>query len=120
MINQFGGNDSPFIHLSESNVPAMDISQTDQLFSNYHIDECFYDEMFNRDGSPREHCRLLYETLIDLSSADIASMQNRAAQFETLEDRAVEEVDRNWRRIFSSINQVPSGGELQSNLGGED
>ena len=58
----------------------MDISQTDQLFSNYHIDECFYDEMFNRDGSPREHCRLLYETLIDLSSADIASMQNRAEQ----------------------------------------
>ena len=80
MINRFGGNDSPFIHLSESNVPAMDISQTDQLFSNYHIDECFYDEMFNRDGSPREHCRLLYETLIDLSSADIASMQNRAEQ----------------------------------------
>ena len=80
MINRFGGDDSPFIHFSESNVPAMDISQTGQLFSNYHIDERFYDEMFNRDGSPREHCRLLYETLIDLSSADIASMQHRAEQ----------------------------------------
>ena len=43
-----------------------------------------------------------------------------ADQFETLEDRAVEEVDRSWRRIFSSVNRVPSGGELQSNLGGED
>lgn len=43
-----------------------------------------------------------------------------AAQFETLEDRAVEEVDRNWRRVFSSVKRVPSGGELQSNIGGED
>ena len=43
-----------------------------------------------------------------------------ADQFETLEDRAVEEVDRSWRRIFSSVNRVPSGGELQSNFGGED
>ena len=43
-----------------------------------------------------------------------------AAQFETLEDRAVEEVDRNWRRVFSSVKRVPSGGELQSNICGED
>ncbi len=43
-----------------------------------------------------------------------------AAQFETLEDRAVEEIDRSWRRIYSSVNRVPIGGELQSNFGGED
>ena len=36
-----------------------------------------------------------------------------AAQFETLEDRAVEEIDRSWRRIYSSVNRVPIGGDWQ-------
>ncbi len=36
-------------------------------FDNYALDADIYDEMFLPDGTPREHCRALYETLSRLS-----------------------------------------------------
>ncbi len=41
-------------------------------------------------------------------------------QFEALEDRSVDDIDRGWRRIYGSIRRVPMGGGLESNFGDED
>ncbi len=41
-------------------------------------------------------------------------------QFETLEDRSIEEIDQSWRRIYLSIGRSPIGGDLTSNLENED
>ncbi len=52
--------------------------QTGTLFSGYEVNEVFYDEMFNADGSVRAHCHRLWETLNEISPADIAQLQERA------------------------------------------
>ena len=36
-------------------------------FDNYDLDPAIYDEMFLQDGTPREHCQQLYETLTEFS-----------------------------------------------------
>ncbi len=41
-------------------------------------------------------------------------------QFEALEDRTIDEIDQNWRRIYQSIGRSPLGGELRSNVDNED
>ena len=48
------------------------------LFANYPVDSRFYDEMFDADGAPREHCRELWEALGRMAPEDIAAMQERA------------------------------------------
>ena len=39
-----------------------------------------YDEMFLPDGTPREHCRRLYETLTQLSVEELGSIQERVTR----------------------------------------
>ncbi len=41
-------------------------------------------------------------------------------QFDALEDRAVREIDRNWRRIYLSLARSPVGGDLTDNSDDED
>ncbi len=41
-------------------------------------------------------------------------------QFDSMEDRPVEDIDDNWRRIFLSIGRSPLGGELTDNYEDED
>ncbi len=48
------------------------------LFANYPVDSRFYDEMFDADGVPREHCRELWSALGRMAPEDIAAMQERA------------------------------------------
>ena len=48
------------------------------LFANYRLDDQFYDEMFSEEGEPREHCRLLWNTLGTLPPDQIAGMQEEA------------------------------------------
>ena len=48
------------------------------LFANYPVDSRFYDEMFDADGAPREHCRELWDVLGRMAPEDIAAMQERA------------------------------------------
>ncbi len=49
-------------------------------FDNYDFDPSIYDEMFLPDGSPREHCRQLYETLTRLSAEELVSIQERVTR----------------------------------------
>ena len=49
-------------------------------FDNYDLDPGIHDEMFWPDGTPREHCRQLYETLARLSTEDLASIQERVTR----------------------------------------
>ena len=46
-------------------------------FNKYDFDAAIYDEMFLGDGAPREHCRQLYDTLLDLSAEDLNGIQER-------------------------------------------
>ena len=46
-------------------------------FDDYNLDAENYDEMFLSDGAPREHCRLLYETLKGLSAEELGGIQER-------------------------------------------
>ena len=46
-------------------------------FDDYNLDAENYDEMFLPDGAPREHSRLLYETLRKLSAEELGSIQER-------------------------------------------
>lgn len=48
------------------------------LFSNYEMDARFYDEMFEANGQPREHCRILWETLNSMPIDQIVKMQEQA------------------------------------------
>lgn len=50
------------------------------LFSGYEVNPAFYDEMFSATGVPREHCKALWEHLGEMSSADIAALQERTEQ----------------------------------------
>ena len=49
-------------------------------FDSYDLDPFIYDEMFLPDGTPREHCRQLYETLTEISSENLASIQERVTR----------------------------------------
>ena len=49
-------------------------------FDSYDLDPSIYDEMFLPDGTPREHCRQLYETLTEISSENLASIQERVTR----------------------------------------
>ena len=49
-------------------------------FDAYHLDAAFYDEMFLPDGTPREHCEALYDTLLRLPDDELASMQERVTR----------------------------------------
>ena len=49
-------------------------------FDSYGLDSRFYDEMFLPDGTPREHCRALYDALRRFSDDDLASMQERVTR----------------------------------------
>ncbi len=42
-----------------------------------------------------------------------------ADQFEVIEDRPVEEIDRCWRRLYLALDRTPAGGGLESNLDDE-
>ena len=48
------------------------------LFSNYEIDPLFYDEMFTPNGEPREHYRILWETLNSIPFEQIVQLQEQA------------------------------------------
>ena len=49
-------------------------------FDNYDLDPAIYDEMFLQDGTLREHCQQLYETLKQFSAEELASIQERVAR----------------------------------------
>ena len=49
-------------------------------FDAYDLDAAFYDEMILPDGTPREHCGALYDTLLRLSDDELASMQERVTR----------------------------------------
>ena len=49
-------------------------------FDHYKLEPSIFDEMFQPDGSPREHCRRLYETLDRLSAEDLGSIQERVTR----------------------------------------
>ena len=49
-------------------------------FDAYGHDAAFHDEMFLPDGTPREHCRALYDALRRFSDDELASMQERVTR----------------------------------------
>ncbi len=49
-------------------------------FAAYELDDGIYDEMLQPNGEPREHSRLLYETLRQFSSDEIGSIQDRVTR----------------------------------------
>ena len=49
-------------------------------FDNYDLDRSVYDEMFLSDGTPREHCRRLYDALTQLSEEELGSIQERVTR----------------------------------------
>ncbi len=55
--------------------------ESESLFSNYPVDEVFFDEMFLPDGTPRDACRKLFDALSSVSIDEIKSMQERAERF---------------------------------------
>ena len=46
-------------------------------FDAYDLNAAIYDEMFLPDGTPREHCRELYDTLCQLSDEELNAIQER-------------------------------------------
>ncbi len=49
-------------------------------FETYNLDPYIYDEMFQPDGMPREHCQPLHEDLTRLSSEELGSIQERVTR----------------------------------------
>ena len=49
-------------------------------FNNYEIEPSFYDEMFDSDGSPRQHCVELHSTLSQLTQLELSTMQERVTR----------------------------------------
>ena len=49
-------------------------------FSAYDLDGAIYDEMFLSDGTPREQCRQLHETLSRLSAEELGTIQERVTR----------------------------------------
>ena len=46
-------------------------------FDAYDLNAAIYDEMFLPDGTPREHCRELYDTLCRISDEELGAIQDR-------------------------------------------
>ena len=46
-------------------------------FVGYGLDPAIYDEMFLPDGTPRDHCQQLYDTLSELSGPELTSIHER-------------------------------------------
>ena len=49
-------------------------------FGGYQLEASIYDEMFQPDGTPREHCRRLHESLTELSAEEMSSIQERVTR----------------------------------------
>lgn len=49
-------------------------------FDSYELDAHIYDEMFQTNGKPHEHCRRLYQALNQLSHEETSDMQERVAR----------------------------------------
>ena len=49
-------------------------------FDAYELDAAFHDEVFLADGTPREHCRALYDTLRGISDEEITGIQDRVTR----------------------------------------
>ena len=49
-------------------------------FDSYDLNPSIYDEMFLQDGTPREHCRGLHDTLLGLTAEQVATMQERVTR----------------------------------------
>ena len=49
-------------------------------FDNYDLGPSIYDEMFLPDGTPREHCLQLHETLIGFSAEELDSIRERVTR----------------------------------------
>ena len=49
-------------------------------FDTYDLDASVYDEVFLPDGSPREHCAALHESLRALSAEELSSIQERVTR----------------------------------------
>ena len=49
-------------------------------FDAYDLEAAIHDEMFLPDGSPREHCRALYDTLQRLSEDELNGIQERVTR----------------------------------------
>ena len=49
-------------------------------FDTYNLDPSIYDEMFRPDGTAREHCETLHESLCRLSAEELSSIQERVTR----------------------------------------
>ena len=49
------------------------------MHCDYDLDAAVHDELFEALGTPRKHCRKLYEALADLSLEELSSIQERVA-----------------------------------------
>ena len=49
-------------------------------FDAYDLDAAIHDEMFLLDGTPREHCRALYDALRRLSDDEMNGIQERVTR----------------------------------------
>ena len=45
------------------------------MHCDYELDAAIHDELFEALAAPRDHCRKLYETLVDLSAEELSSVQ---------------------------------------------
>ena len=95
------------------------------VFADYELDPDYYDEMFNPDGSPQEASRRLNAALAELSSEDLAKLQDgvhrhflhEGITFTVLDaDRATEQIipidcvprlltGAEWERIERGLKQ---------------
>ena len=49
-------------------------------FDAYDLDAAYYDEVFLPDGTPREHCRPLYDALRGIADDELGSIQDRVTR----------------------------------------
>ena len=49
-------------------------------FNEYRLDAEFYDEVLRPDGTPRDHCRFLYEALTEISGTELGEVQERVTR----------------------------------------
>ncbi len=49
-------------------------------FDAYSLNPSIYDEMFLFDGTPRNHCSQLYQTLLEISKEELSTIQERVTR----------------------------------------
>ena len=49
-------------------------------FDAYDLEPAYYDEVFHPDGTPREHCRPLYDALRGIPGDELGSIQDRVTR----------------------------------------